>query len=87
METTLIKVIVIKSKYSKVLIGFSSDPEKFVNNWISNRPQYFELTKVTDTHYTVQLDDNSKLNHFYITSLRDGETCFVSLDNNLYGFQ
>src|ERR1041385_5247256 len=85
-ETTTIKVIVIKSKGQKALIGFSSNPEEFVTQWVKVRSQFTDFTKLSETHFTVKHTDYEDLRHFYATSIRDGETCWVSLNDNCMGF-
>lgn len=83
-----IKVIVLKTKNYKYFIGFSTNSEQWIKDWISKRSQYTNLIEITKTHFTVDLVNSleNDINHFYITSIRDNEEFWVSLNNNCMGF-
>lgn len=84
------KVIILKSKNSKSIIGFTEQFKSFVDEWLLSRSQYHNLSFINDNkayfEYKDEIPNSSNTFVIYASELRDGETCWISCDDNLMGF-
>lgn len=78
------KVIILKTSNNKSIIGFSTNPVEFAAKWLSNRSQYTDITPTTNgAKFKLSESDDCTI---YGSELIDGETCYISCNGNLMGF-
>lgn len=81
------KVIIYKTKHSKSIIGFAENTITFAIKWLSQRGQYTNINTINDNKVTFDYDNNNEKEcRIYGSELKDEETCWISCDDNLMGF-
>ncbi len=68
---------------SKVIIGFSDNPNQFIKDWLAERSQFTDIKYSESGNSCEFMPGNRKINS---SKLNDGESCYIPLSGNLQGF-